>query len=168
MQALYNICMLTYLKIIPLIHDVFILLRKNFRNFLRKMSYKNFLTKKFHFLIKLILVLFLSVILIKLFISMQTEPYYNQTYHSEETTYYELENNSGFNLSELTCNPYNQGKEDHDFQVKLNGEYYPKVVPMYHRKQINFTCLNQPGPKIKTILLWNKFLGVPLFPYGEG
>ena len=64
-----------------------------------------------------------------------------------------------------TCNPFITNASN--FQIKLNGQYYPQNLPLYENKTFNFTCLNS-SPQIKTILLWNKFRGDPIFEYNEG
>ncbi len=46
-------------------------------------------------------------------------------------------------------------------QFSINGEPYPKFVPLYRNKSINLKCLNSSRNK-KTILLWSKFVGLPL------
>ena len=47
------------------------------------------------------------------------------------------------------------------FSVFLNDIKYPKLVPLYENKSIDFQCLNSSQNK-KTILLWTKFKGQPL------
>ncbi len=56
-----------------------------------------------------------------------------------------------------------------NFQATINNVTYPTRIPLYLDKRLNFTCLNSPSyTNPKTILLWNKFLGAPLFDYGSG
>ncbi len=56
-----------------------------------------------------------------------------------------------------------------NFKATINNVTYPTRIPFYLDKRLNFTCLNSPSyTNPKTILLWNKFLGAPLFDYGSG
>ncbi|CAF1082698.1 unnamed protein product [Brachionus calyciflorus] len=57
--------------------------------------------------------------------------------------------------------------KEKQFFVNLDGEKYPKIIPLYHNKTINFRCLNA-SPNRKTILMWNKFRGLPLKKYSFG
>ena len=47
------------------------------------------------------------------------------------------------------------------FFVTIDGIRYPKQVPLYENKSIDFKCLNSTN-KPKTILLWTYFKGLPL------
>ncbi len=60
------------------------------------------------------------------------------------------------------CDYLNRGQPDH-FTVQINGEVYPKSVPLYENKSINMACLQQQKA-VKTILLWTKFKGLPYIP----
>jgi len=56
-------------------------------------------------------------------------------------------------------------KNKSQFYTKINGEMYPKFIPIYENVSINFECLNSIGSlKPKTILFWNKFNGLPFIP----
>jgi len=58
-------------------------------------------------------------------------------------------------------------KNKYQFYTEINGEVYPKSVPIYENKSINFECLNSVGlQKQKTILFWNSFNGAPLLNHG--
>jgi len=48
------------------------------------------------------------------------------------------------------------------FKIQINGIFYPKKVPLYENKSIDLECLNKNIKSIKTILMWNKFIGKPL------
>ena len=48
--------------------------------------------------------------------------------------------------------------------IDKNGQKYPKFIPLYENKSIDFKLLNS-SKKIKTILMWNKFLGAPLLEH---
>lgn len=42
------------------------------------------------------------------------------------------------------------------FHATIDGEEYPKVVPLYHNNSLNFTCLNENrNIGNKRILIWN-------------
>ena len=53
------------------------------------------------------------------------------------------------------------------FSVVIDGIKYPKHIPLYENKTINFKCLNS-SKNIKTILMWNKFNGLPHIKYEYG
>ena len=48
------------------------------------------------------------------------------------------------------------------FRVLLDGKIYPHRVPLYENKSIDLNCLNENIKTIKTILMWNKFIGRPI------
>lgn len=58
-------------------------------------------------------------------------------------------------------------KESKQFFVFIDGEIYPKLVPSYFNKSINFKCLNRKK-EVKKILLWNDFGPWLDFKYGLG
>jgi len=60
------------------------------------------------------------------------------------------------------CDYLNPDQPGH-FKVQINGEVYPKRVPLYENKSINMACLQQQKA-VKTILLWTKFKGLPYIP----
>ncbi len=51
--------------------------------------------------------------------------------------------------------------------VEIDGDLYPKFVPLHLNQTINFTCLNM-SKKIKKIFLWNKFFNSDSYEYGLG
>lgn len=51
--------------------------------------------------------------------------------------------------------------------VNINNEQYPKSVPLFYNKSIDFDCLNK-NERIKKILFWNKFFGSDSFLLGLG
>ena len=51
--------------------------------------------------------------------------------------------------------------------VNINNEKYPKSVPLFYNKSIDFDCLNK-NERIKKILFWNKFFGSDSFSLGLG
>ena len=56
------------------------------------------------------------------------------------------------------------------FKIRLDGQEYPKMVPLFYNKSINMDCLKQVSAqsKPKTILMWNKFRMQPQNPYSFG
>lgn len=52
-------------------------------------------------------------------------------------------------------------KNQKQFYVNISGVKYPKFVPLYENRSLDFKCLNSSNTK-KTILLWTKFKGLPL------
>ena len=58
-------------------------------------------------------------------------------------------------------------KDAKQFYVNIDGEIYPKLVPSYSNKSINFDCLNRKK-EVKKILLWNDFGPWADFKYGLG
>ena len=69
------------------------------------------------------------------------------------------------NLSTSQCRPlFSSNKQ---YYANVNGEIYPKIVPLILNKSINFECLNkQTAPKI--ILMWNSFFGDKFYGHTEG
>jgi alpha-1,3-fucosyltransferase len=65
----------------------------------------------------------------------------------------------------LKCSIFNTSAKQ--FRVFINNDFYPKVVPLYHNKTINFDCLKRSN-KTKKILMWTKFNGLPFRVYGFG
>lgn len=49
--------------------------------------------------------------------------------------------------------------KSHQYYALIDGVVYPKSVPLYQNKSINFDCLNlhSRDKKLKTILFWNTF-----------
>ena len=63
------------------------------------------------------------------------------------------------------CQIFLFSKSNSQFYTFFHGEQYPKFLPIYENTSINFKCLNSTrSQKPKTILLWNKFKGLPLLP----
>jgi len=46
-------------------------------------------------------------------------------------------------------------------KYKIDYKWYPSFVPSKYNKSIDLACLNLTSNKVKTILLWNKFNGIP-------
>jgi len=57
---------------------------------------------------------------------------------------------------ELNCEPFLQNTKQ--YQVKIDNELYPKIVPLEYNSSINFECLNRAKQK-PLILFWNDFFG---------
>jgi len=53
-------------------------------------------------------------------------------------------------------------------KYKIDNEWYPNFLPSIYNKSLDLKCLNSTSQKIKTILLWNKFNGIPLVPIDYG
>ena len=66
---------------------------------------------------------------------------------------------------ELKCDIYLNTSTQ--FSVIIDGIKYPNRLPLYENKTINFKCLNT-SKNIKTILMWNKFNGLPHINYKYG
>ncbi|RNA06939.1 alpha-(1-3)-fucosyltransferase C-like [Brachionus plicatilis] len=69
------------------------------------------------------------------------------------------------NTEPSDCAWFNFGVDN--FNVTLNGSVYPKTIPLFDDKKINFSCL-QESHSIKTILLWTTFFGEKDFGLGLG
>lgn len=73
-------------------------------------------------------------------------------------------NNSIVREVSSNCNPIKSGLND-AYIVNIDGENYPKSVPLFSNRSINFECLNQnaSGNKIKLIMAWTSYFGNDLF-----
>ena len=56
---------------------------------------------------------------------------------------------------------------DDQYYATFDGVRYPRHVPLYHNRSIDFACLNADG-QVKKILYWNGFFGDKSFEYGLG
>ena len=43
------------------------------------------------------------------------------------------------------------------YQIEIDGQIYPKSVPLFHNKSIDFKCLKESTNQTKLILLWTSF-----------
>jgi len=70
-------------------------------------------------------------------------------------------------LDSKKCNIFTSIKNE-NFQI--NDKTYPNFVPIVYNKSIDFKCLNFNiiNKSTKTILLWTKFNGLPLFSIETG
>ncbi|RMZ94533.1 hypothetical protein BpHYR1_039127, partial [Brachionus plicatilis] len=89
------------------------------------------------------------------FMFIFTRPYYQIDY--PKYTFILEDDRPTLNM----CSPFNENYTE--FKVVIDGEPYPQIVPLFFNQSINFSCLNS-NPKRKTILLWNKFIGLPNIP----
>ena len=72
-----------------------------------------------------------------------------------ELTHHQIRNNKLVALK--TCQIiYNKS---HQYYAFIDGVVYPKSVPLYQNKSINFDCLNlhSRDKRVKTILFWNTY-----------
>jgi alpha-1,3-fucosyltransferase len=88
--------------------------------------------------------------------------YYSIFDYYDEEPYNLNETTSSYNT---TCYPFN--KNPNQFNIKIDGQNYPKYLPLYQNKTLNFDCLNQNNNK-KLILFWNKWFDDPTFGFGTG
>lgn len=67
-----------------------------------------------------------------------------------------------------TCNPI--FKKSLQYYTKINDQLYPKYLPLFQNKSINFNCLNlnSKNKPIKRILFWNNFFNLEYSRYGNG
>lgn len=75
---------------------------------------------------------------------------------------------SGNDETTTKCNPIvnRDAKLGVDY-FQIDGQVYPKSLPLYLNYSLNFTCLNE-NEQLKTILLWNGFFDSASFAYGLG
>ena len=53
-------------------------------------------------------------------------------------------------------------------KYNIDNKWYPSFLPSIYNKSLDLECLNLKSLKTKTILLWNKFNGIPLVPISFG
>jgi hypothetical protein len=51
-------------------------------------------------------------------------------------------------------------EQNDQYNVTINGETYPKKVPLLYNTSIDFECLRQQNKDIKIILSWNDHFGL--------
>ena len=103
--------------------------------------------------------LFLSSTLIE-----NGKPYYlvdNPTY-----VFINNDNDHTSKKNRPTCNPYNN-QDSVNVRVEIDGEYYPKIIPLNQNRHLNFSCLNSNSHQ-PIILLWNRFKGMPINEIDDG
>ena len=66
--------------------------------------------------------------------------------------------NSFFQIVNSSCSPF-LSKTDQYF-ANINGIKYPRIIPHFLNKSIDFECLNKNSPKKKMILMWTKYFGM--------
>ena len=62
------------------------------------------------------------------------------------------------------CSPLTSKKQ---FYTTIDGEIYPKYIPLFANTTINFECLNS-SKNIKKILFWNDWFGDSTWAFGIG
>ena len=72
---------------------------------------------------------------------------------------------SNTSLAQHKCNPYIANATQ--FSIRINGQNYPKSIPLSRNSLIDYECLNK-NKKSKLILLWNTFFGSEEFYFGLG
>ena len=121
--------------------------------------------------IKIIRFYFIFVIFSIVYILISYRHYINEYYLILTTDYDEEPYDSFMNTSDIiyktNCNPINRNFQQ--FAIKFeNNQTYPKYLPLYQNKSINYECLNR-NPQKKLILFWNKwFANDPYYEYGSG
>ena len=81
-------------------------------------------------------------------------------YLADNPNYTFIENYNIIVASDVAkCSPFKMNATQ--FKIKIENEYYPKILPLYYNNSINFRCLNE-SKVVKKILLWNKFRGEPI------
>ena len=53
-------------------------------------------------------------------------------------------------------------RHNKEFSVLIDGVKYPKIIPQYYNKSIDFACLQLLNSAPKKILFWTNFHGDPL------
>ncbi len=73
--------------------------------------------------------------------------------------------NTSISLNQHQCNPFISNATK--FSIRIDGQDYPKSIPLSRNSLINYECLNK-NRKLKIILLWNTFFGSEEFYFGLG
>ena len=68
------------------------------------------------------------------------------------------------NLENSKCNPF-KPELSKQYYTHFNGHRYPRHLPLFLNKSIDFHCLNRRSSSLKRILAWNQFFGD--FSYGK-
>lgn len=58
------------------------------------------------------------------------------------------------NIAAKSCKLVTSDEHSQQYYVVIDGVRYPKLVPSFFNRSIDFNCLNANTP-LKTILLWN-------------
>jgi len=87
----------------------------------------------------------------------------NLKYHGDEKDHEKLLK-LVINQKILTSGVKNHSKKCYEkngqYNVSINGETYPKKVPLLYNTSIDFECLKQQNKDIKIILSWNDHFGL--------
>lgn len=86
------------------------------------------------------------------------------TKNSPQTSTYN--NDKNLVKTETTCNILKPNAKQ--YQVNIDGEIYPKLIPLRENKTIDFNCINRPEKKPKLILYWTPFYDMDNFYFGLG
>lgn len=125
---------------------------KLFKISLLRRSRRQFFTLVIPFLFSLFVILFVLSVQFDYF-----KPYYLIDYPSYKFIITDTQQSK----SQHICSPFLANTSD--LKIKIDNDFYPKLIPIFQNRSLNFTCLNS-SPRIKTILLWNKFTGDPIIP----
>lgn len=69
------------------------------------------------------------------------------------------------NKTDNNCSPYDTKFQQ--YEAKIDSVKYPKSIPLYLNRTINFKCLNK-STEFKKILFWNPFFGDAGYSFGLG
>ena len=58
-----------------------------------------------------------------------------------------------------SCMPFFKKSNQAEYYADIDGQKYPRVIPLFLNKSINFECLNKESNKKKIILMWTKYFG---------
>ena len=61
----------------------------------------------------------------------------------------------------IECSPYLTDPPD-QYYAHIDGHRYPRIMPQFVNKSIDFECLNANAPKKKLILMWTTFFNRPV------
>jgi hypothetical protein len=97
---------------------------------------------------------FLALILAIIYLNENYKPISIQT-----------DNSLIINKENQSCNVF---KNKLNEKYNIDNKWYPSFLPSIHNKSLDLKCLNSKSIKTKTILLWNKFNGLPYVPINYG
>jgi len=65
------------------------------------------------------------------------------------------------NIKKIACSPYLVDPPE-QYYAHIDGHRYPRIMPQFLNKSIDFECLNANAPKKKLILAWTTFFNRPI------